>query len=166
MEQAAYQSRGGEFAELRAYVIAKLLWNPECDVEQVINDFMYGYYGRSGQHVRRYFDLLHGRLTPQTHIHLGLQPDDPLFSDAFIREAEAIFDEAEAVADNEQLRQRIEMARLPIMYLKCKRSPLEAKYDGTYKRFCTIVEREGITHYAESGAPHRKAFHSKIEAVK
>ena len=166
MEQAAYQSRGGEFAELRAYVIAKLLWNPECDVEQVINDFMYGYYGRSGQHVRRYFDLLHNRLTPQTHIHLGLQPDDPLFSDAFIREAEAIFDEAEAVTDNEQLRQRIEMVRLPIMYLKCKQSPLEAKYDSTYKRFCTIVEREGITHYAESGAPHRKAFHSKVEAVK
>ncbi len=33
MEQAAYQSRGGEFAELRAYVISKLLWNPECDTE-------------------------------------------------------------------------------------------------------------------------------------
>jgi hypothetical protein len=26
MEQAADQSRGGEFAELRAYVISKLLW--------------------------------------------------------------------------------------------------------------------------------------------
>ncbi|MGC9327670.1 MAG: DUF4838 domain-containing protein, partial [Candidatus Hinthialibacter sp.] len=42
MEQAAYQSRGGEFAELRSYLISKLLWNPECDVEAVIDDFMYG----------------------------------------------------------------------------------------------------------------------------
>jgi hypothetical protein len=166
MEQAAYQSRGGEFAELRAYVIAKLLWNPECDVEQVINDFMYGYYGRSGQHVRRYFDLLHGRLTPETHIHLGLRPDDPLFSDEFVREAEAILDEAEAVADTEEVRHRVEMARLPIMYLKCMRTPLEAKFDGTYSRFCEIVDREGITHYAERGEPHRRGFHKKVEAAK
>jgi hypothetical protein len=166
MEQAAYQSRGGEFAELRAYVIAKLLWNPECDVELVINDFMYGYYGRSGQHVRRYFDLLHGRLTPETHIHLGLRPDDPLFSDEFVRQAETIFDEAEAVADNEEIRQRVEMARLPIMYLKCLRKPLEAKFDGTYSRFCQIVDREGITHYAERGEPHRRGFHKKVEAAK
>jgi len=166
MEQAAYQSRGGEFAELRAYVIAKLLWNPDCDVERVIDDFMYGYYGRSGQHVRRYFDLLHSRLTPETHIHLGLRPDDPLFSDEFVRQAEAIFDEAEAVADTEEIRQRVEMARLPIMYLKCLRVPLEAKFDGTYSRFCEIVEREGITHYAERGEPHRVGFHKKVEAAK
>jgi len=165
MEQAAYQSRGGEFAELRAYVISKLLWDPECDVEKVIDDFMSGYYGRSGQHVRRYFDLLHGRITPETHIHLGLTPDDKIFSDEFVRQAEEIFDEAEAVADTEETRQRVEMARLPVRYLKCLRSPLEAKEDGTYARFCAVAEREGITHYAESGEPNRTAFHQKMESV-
>jgi hypothetical protein len=163
MEQAAYQSRGGEFAELRAYVISKLLWNPECDVEAVINDFMYGYYGRSGQFVKQYFELLHNRLTPETHIHLGLTPQDKLFSDEFVRQAEVIFDKAEKVADNEEIRQRVEMARLPIMYLKCKRSPVAAKYDGTYERFKEIVKREGITHYAERGEPHREAFHRRVE---
>ncbi|MBC8184513.1 DUF4838 domain-containing protein [candidate division KSB1 bacterium] len=166
MEQAAYQSRGGEFAELRAYVLSKLLWNPECDVEEVINDFMYGYYGRAGQFVRQYFDLLHNRLTPETHIHLGLTPQDKLFSDEFVQQAESIFDKAEAVADNEEIRQRVEMARLPIMYLKCKRSPVEARFDGTYDRFKEIVEREGITHYAERGLPHREAFHKRIEETK
>ena len=103
MEQAAYQSRGGEFAELRAYVLAKLLWDPECNVEEVINDFMYGYYGRSGQFVRQYFDLLHNQLTPDTHIHLGLKPEDILFSDEFVRQAEMIFDRAEGVADSEAI---------------------------------------------------------------
>ncbi len=163
MEQAAYQSRGGEFAELRAYVIAKLLWDPECDVEALINDFMYGYYGRSGQYVRCYFDLLHGRLTPDTHIHLGLQPDDTLFSDDFVREAEALFDRAETVADNEAVRRRVEMVRLPLMYLKCKRMPAEARRDGTYARFTAITEREGVIHYAEAGAPHREAFHKEMQ---
>lgn len=166
MEQAAYQSRGGEFAELRAYLIARLLWNPEADVEPIISDFTHGYYGRAGQYVRAYFDLLHGRLTPDTHIHLGLQHDDKMFSDDFVRQAEALFDQAEAVADTEAIQQRVEMARLPIMYLKCKRSPVIAKQDGTYARFCQIVEQEGITHYAEAGEPHKRAFHAALEAAK
>jgi hypothetical protein len=163
MEQAAYQSRGGEFAELRAYVLAKLLWDPECDVDPVINDFMYGYYGRSGQYVAAYFDLLHNRLTPDTHIHLGLTPEDKLFSDEFVRQSEALFDQAETVADNEAIRQRVEMARLPIMYLKCLRTPVQAKADGTYERFNAIVQREGITLYAEAGETHKKSFHMKMD---
>ncbi len=166
MEQAAYQSRGGEFAELRAYVISKLLWNPDCDVDAVIDDFMYGYYGRSGQYVKEYFDLLHGLVTPLTHIHLGLKPDDKIFPDSFIANADKIFDKAEAVADNLELLQRVEMARLPLMYLKCLRYPLQSKQDGTYSRFCEISDREGITHYAEHGLEHKNAFHQLMEYAK
>jgi len=165
MEQAAYQSRGGEFAELRAYLLSKLLWDPSCDVEEVIDDFMYGYYGRSGQYVREYFDLLHGRLTPETHIHLGLTPEDKLFSDDFVRESLEIFEEAKKVADNEEIRRRVEMAELPVLYLKCRRSPHEAKKDGSYALFSEIVEREGVTHYAESGAPHKEEFHHGMDSL-
>ncbi len=162
MEQAAYQSRGGEFAELRAYVISKLLWNPNADVPPIVEDFMYGYYGRSGQYVHQYFNLLHNQLTPDTHIHLGLQPDDVLFTDAFIREADAIFDRAETVAETEEIRKRVEVARLPLMYLKCKRDPQKATQDQTYQRFTAITEREEILHYAESGKPHRDIFHAEM----
>ena len=166
MEQAAYQSRGGEFAELRAYLVGKLLWNVDADVDEVINDFMAGYYGRSGQYVRTYFDFLHNKLTPETHIHLGLRPDDILFSGDFVREAEKIFDLAESVADNAEILRRVEMARLPIMYLKCKRTPIEAKYDGTYDRFNGIVKREEITHFAEAGQIHVESFHREMELAK
>ncbi len=163
MEQAAYQSRGGEFAELRAYVLSRLLWNPECNVDKVIDDFMYGYYGRSGQYVKEYLDLLHAQITPSTHIHLGLKPDDLIFSNDFIREADKLFDTAEIAAENSELKERVEMARLPLMYLKCIRDPINSKYDGTYERFNEIVEREGITHLAESGQPHIEDFHNRIK---
>ena len=166
MEQAAYQSRGGEFAELRAYVISKLLWDAECNVDEVINDFMYGYYGRSGQYVKEYFDLLHAQVRPNTHIHLGLRPDDILFSDKFIIEADKVFNKAEIAAENDEIKKRVEMARLPLMYLKCKRDPVNSKYDGTYKRFNSIVEREGITHFAEAGIPHIEDFHNQINNSK
>jgi hypothetical protein len=52
------------------------------------------------------------------------------------------------------------------MYLKCKRAPVKSKYDGTYQRFSMIVEREGITHFAEVGEPHIKAFHETVKNAK
>ena len=166
MEQAAYQSRGGEFAELRAYLIAKLLWNVNVDVDEVVDDFMYGYYGRAGQYVGEYFDLLQGLVKPDTHIHIGLKPDDKIFTDEFIRKADEIFDKAEIVAGSDAMKERVEVARLPLMYLKCKRDPVKSKYDGTYQRFSAIVEREGITHFAEAGKPHVEAFHETIRNAK
>ena len=166
MEQAAYQSRGGEFAELRAFLLSRLLWNPEANEKAVIDDFMAGYYGRAGQYVKAYFDLLHARVTPDTHIYLGLTPEDKLFSDEFILESGQLFDHAETVAETEEVRRRVEMARLPILYLKCLRNPVEAKYDGTYARFSAIAAREGISHYAEAGETHRQAFHQRVQSAK
>ena len=166
MEQAAYQSRGGEFSELRAYLISRLLWNPDCNVENIINDFMYGYYGRAGKYVRQYFDLLQGSITPETHIHLGLSPDDKIFSDEFINESFEIFKEAERVADNDEVLKRVEMASLPVLYLRCLRSPLQARYEGSYEKFCRIAEREKVTFYAEEGEPQRISFHKTVENAK
>lgn len=166
MEQAAYQCRGTEFAELRAYLIAKLLWNAEADVDKIIDDFMAGYYGRSGQYVRLYFNLLHGLLTPETHIYIGakgLTYNNIFLTDEFIRKAEEIFDIAEQVADNVEIFQRVEMARLPVMYLKCKMTPVQAKIDGTYDRFCQILDREGITHLSEKGEPDVERFHLHVK---
>jgi len=162
MEQAAYQSRGGEFAELRSYLISKLLWNDQVDADEVIDDFMAGYYGRSGQYIRKYFNLLHDLITPETHIHIGLEPNDKIFTDKFIIEADRVFDQAEIVADNDEILKRVELARLPLMFLKCKRDPVNSKQNGTYQRFNTIVEREGITHFAEVGKPNIDAFHDQM----
>jgi len=163
MEQAAYQGRGGEFSELRAYLISRLLWDPDCNTENVIDDFMYGYYGRAGKFIRQYFNMLQGRITPQTHIHLGLAPDDQIFTDQFVNDSYELFRQAEKVADNDDILRRVEMASLPALYLKCLRSPAQAKYDGTYSEFCRIAEREKVYFYAEAGEPHRISFHKTME---
>jgi len=163
MEQAAYQSRGGEFAELRSYLISKLLWNSEVNVDDVIDDFLVGFYGRSGQYIRKYLDLLHEQIRPDTHIYLGLNASDKLFTNSFIEEATEIFNKAEIIAENDEIKERVELARLPLMYLKCKRDPVNSKYDGTFERFKSIVLREGITHFAEVGEPHIRAFMKQVD---
>ena len=165
MEQAAYQSRGGEFAELRSYLISKILWNLNCNTDEVVNDFLSGYYGSAGVPIRRYFDLLQSLIKPDVHFTYGIKPTDEIYTEDFIREAESIFADAEKVADNDEILQRVELAGLPILYLKCMRSPVSAKHDGSYEKFCRIAEREGITHYNEEGESYLKAFHREMNAA-
>lgn len=166
MEQAAYQSRGGEFAELRAYLIARLLWNPDIDTKAVIDDFMYGYYGRAGQYVKEYFDLLQGLVKPDIHIGLGTEPVDRIFTDKFIEQSLSIFEKAYQVAEDEDRIHRVDRAKLPVLYLKCRRTPLKARNDGTYEEFVRIAEREGVTHISEAGKPALDAFHKQLQTAK
>ena len=61
-EQGAYQSWGSEMAELRAWVLAKLLWNPALDAAALRREFLTGYYGPAGEWVDRYLALLEAAL--------------------------------------------------------------------------------------------------------
>ena len=59
--QGGYQSKNGEFGELRGYIIARLLWNPYMTEEEywaMIDEFLLDYYGPGGVHIREYIDLV------------------------------------------------------------------------------------------------------------
>jgi len=45
---------GHEFSELKAYLLAKLLWNPDADVTGIIEEFTDGFYGPAGPWIRKY----------------------------------------------------------------------------------------------------------------
>ncbi len=170
MEEAAYQSPGGEFAELKTYLIARLLWNPDADTEEIIRDFLYGYYGRAGKYVHAYLDLLQGRITPTSHIHLGMTPQDSLFSEDLVVQSLRLFEKAKIVADNGEILRRVEMASLPVLYLQCKRNPVAARSDGSFDQFRRIVEQEKITYYSETDAASaekdRLLFEQSVENAK
>ncbi len=44
----AYES-DGEFAELRCYLLGKLMWDPYCDIDKHMYDFCEAYYGKGAQ---------------------------------------------------------------------------------------------------------------------
>ncbi len=164
MEQANHQSRGGELEELKCYTIARLLWNPECDMEEVVNDFIYGYYGRAGRYIREYFDLVHSLVKPDTHMYIRFDANDKMFSDTFVDQSFAIFEKAYKVADNNEILSRVELTATSIMYLKCRRQPVAARNDGTYQKLIRIVEKEGVTHFAEYRET-KETFKKFVEAA-
>ncbi len=50
-------SQYGEMNELRCYLLSKLIWNPDEDVDSLMNDFLRAYYGKASVYIRRYLDL-------------------------------------------------------------------------------------------------------------
>ncbi|MBR6740316.1 MAG: DUF4838 domain-containing protein, partial [Clostridia bacterium] len=60
MEQGTYNSIGGEFGQLKAYVLAKLLWDPYMTKEEFdyhVADFLEGYYGPGWEITKEVLDL-------------------------------------------------------------------------------------------------------------
>jgi len=112
----------GEFENLRAYLIAKILWNPDVDVEAEMNDFLTGYYEEAAPFIDEYIKTIHSELE-KSGLPLGIyqRPYDHFekgfLSAALAEKYEQLFDRAEAaVASKTDVLQRVKIARLPITY--------------------------------------------------
>ncbi len=72
--QGAYQGESGEFAELRAYLTAKILWNPLMTKEEYyahMDEFLAAVYGPGGGKLREFINLAE-ELSNETCFHWGL----------------------------------------------------------------------------------------------
>ena len=58
-EQGGYTSLGAEFAELKAWVLAKSLWNSRLDDRALVRQFVHGYYGAAAAPILEYIKLIH-----------------------------------------------------------------------------------------------------------
>jgi hypothetical protein len=122
MFQGSYQSPG-ERSKMRCWVMAKLLWDPSLDTDALIRDFNHGYYGKAAAPMQAYDELLDEAGKPHRHlVDLRYRMDAPFLTKEFIAKADALFAEAEALAaDDPKLLERVEMNKLPILYVKCER---------------------------------------------
>ncbi len=123
-EQACGASAGSvDLNELRAYVISKLLWNAETDVEKHIKEFTDYYYGAAGVYIREYINLLCDT-AEKYHCHVGFN-DNPVhafLSEENLDKYNAVFDKAAKAVEGDALSlYRVEKARLAIRYVRMKR---------------------------------------------
>ena len=142
-EEADYFTAGGEFAELRTWIIAKTLWNPQYDTERAIGEFLDGYYEDAKMPLAKYIRLLHDRAAQQKiHFTIGTGPNSPLFDEATLKRADELFDEAEdAVHFKPAVLARVQTARLPLLYVEFSHAPSAALLD----RFDRIAKASGVT---------------------
>ena len=152
-EEGNYSGGGnGEMGPLRAYVLAKLLWNPYTDVQRHIIEFLNAYYGKAANNIRAYLELLHRQVREKGyHAHIYDPPAAPYLNNEAINGAEKLFDEAERLADDGTIRFRVQVARLPIWYVKLATNRVtgEARAELLHK-FLSVARKAGISNISES----------------
>lgn len=127
-------SRGGDFAELRAYLVSKLMWNPEVNVDSLMQHFLHGYYGEAAPYLYQYIKIMEGALigsgqrlwiydSPVSHKYGMLKP-------ALMRRYNHLFDLAEKAVEAEPgFLKRVQRARLPIQYSELEIARTETEKD-------------------------------------
>jgi hypothetical protein len=121
MFQQGSSGTWSDLAELKQYVIAKLLWNPDADVDALVKNFIEMYYGPAAKHIQDYYDLAHKELIAKSKEQFLDIYGFPLsYTKAHLRpelmiEYKSIMDKAEkAVKEDEVYLDRVLRARLPV----------------------------------------------------
>lgn len=145
----------GEFAALRGYLLAKLMWNPYADTNTIIEDFCYGYYKGAGEFILEYINLLHDGLDKTDgNLNIFGTPKDgaeSYLSESLLDTYHDIFDKAEKVVELDvEVLQRVKTARLPIYYasidLQYKESDKQLEY---IKEFTETARKVGLKKVEE-----------------
>lgn len=189
-----HSNQPSELFELRSYLTAKLLWNPEVDVDSIMQDFLDGYYEEAGAYIGKYISSIHDALAADPDFFLFLYGDPSQAFGSFLkpellRQYDSWMDEAEqAVARKPEVLERVKRARLSIDYaiLEASRRQLsddlslvEKAPDGTLrtpeklsqrlKNFQEVTDRAGITYMNEMGysvQEYVQAYGSTLERAK
>jgi hypothetical protein len=154
-EEACYFTKGSELAELRTWVIAKTLWDPDYDTGRAVDEFLNAYYGPAANSIRQYLYLVHRQVAEHKdwHVMIYSPPTVPNLGPEVIAEAVRCFDEAEKQAGGDPvLLHRVQVARLPVMY--CQIAAAKADNPDAAKlvrAFESVAKEAGITCIREGG---------------
>ena len=122
-EGSGYIARcNGEFGDLRAYLEHRLMRDPYLDYDAEMNGFLQAYYGSGWESVREFIDICTQKgCTYKKHVHIfdrskgslpGLKAKD-------IRRCDELWENAKALADDEQTLERVTRSEICWRYWKC-----------------------------------------------
>jgi hypothetical protein len=116
LQGAVSPGGGGENAELRSYVLARLLWDPHADAWREVDAFLGVVYGQAAPYLRAWLDRTHRlvRHPPEGEGQPIWTYRGPRFAPSVLAEGKRLFDQAEAAAENPAVRGRVQKARLSV----------------------------------------------------
>ena len=114
-EQGNGYSIGGEFQVIKTWVIGHLLWNPYRDGDELIKEFVNGYYGKAAPFILDYIELIR-KAYERDDSHLSCFSQNAKFMTLKdMNQATQLFADAiKAAGDDKQLLTRLRRAKLPV----------------------------------------------------
>jgi hypothetical protein len=146
--QGCYTTPGGSDSELRAYVMAKQLWDVRVDTDALVTEWMNAVYGPAAKPMRAWFDLLHEKARdPNVHFRIFDSVNVPYLTEDVIAQGNVLFDQAEKLAaGNAMAAEYVNKARLGLRYVIVVR---REKVDDEFKDFMVDVRAAGIIQFRE-----------------
>lgn len=114
---------GGEFGELRAYIAAKILWDPYCDIDQHIREFMQAYYGDGYTNILKFIDFTAGKSNADWHGGDALRT--VMLTNSDLKYCDALWGAAESSAGSETQLFNVRRSRIQLRYYKSMARKLE-----------------------------------------
>ena len=151
LAQGGYQGRHADFAELKAWLLAKWMWNPDLPMEVLLDDFFAGYYGKAAPFVRRYFEAVHrlqlmystSAQRPLLHVADVMLPSLP---DSVLDMASDCWRQAiDAVKDDPVASYNVRMGAFPVDFMRLER--IRRKHD---KLLCLTTHSASAERLAEA----------------
>ncbi len=141
-----------EFAELRSYLISKVMQNPYCDYDAVIKEFCDGYYGEAGEYIYQFITKA-DTYAARKHINIYMKPSAVLkCSKAELTELNDLFEQAKNAATGEAL-ENVKSSELCWRYYKMYKKLFEfskrRQYENETERLYFDLAKRGITKLHE-----------------
>lgn len=105
------------FTDLFVFVQGQLFWDPDADVEKLIDEFMDAYYGKASSHMRKYFNFMHNEVKNRPVHQQCERPNPELVTTEYAAKALEMFDKAQkAAADDPASLRHIELEKFCLLF--------------------------------------------------
>ncbi len=162
--EQSFPMKGHEMAELKAYLLAKSLWNPNVNTEALQDYFLDHYFGDAAPWIQKYIQKLKTVLL-ESNQKLGVYQHPSVLSGnvlapKHIAQYLSYFEEAEKAVHNQPtLLNRVKIAKLPIQYAIMETMKNNDQYefaskssmDQRLKEFYQVCKQNNITNLNENG---------------
>ncbi len=173
-DQADSNAYGADFAELKAYVQSKLMWNPKREVAPLVDKFMTAFYGAGAPYVKEYFNKCNELLkhpskedalgdTDAYPMSTGIYGENlPQLSEEFLDEAIELWRKAaEAVKGDKEREINVATGALAPRYIRLKRL-----YERDFKSVWLTENPAAFLARMEKLKPLAADFVSRLDALR
>ncbi len=155
-----YQSPAGELEDLRNYITSKCLWNPELDSWELAMEFCKLHYHKASQPIIDYLTMFHDNIDKK-HLKARFNaiPEEVGLNVEMSEKILQYFDKALKLADNEEVRARVEKAALSAYCAYIETNKGECKYDkGKLNYQFTERYRDAVRKYIDYSKKHKMTY--------
>lgn len=156
-EQGNYQTKSGEFGDLRAYLLSVLLWNPnlsDAEYEDHLNGFLAACYGQGWKAIREYIALTEAAIE-NTEMHI-YGPTYRIFRDVDLRNNSIELWKRALEKCSDEQRAFTEQASIQLVYALIKLAK-EQKITCDPRQLFLLLRKHGIPGISEAMTPFETA---------